>query len=60
LRDVDGAGVDKLLETKAGRGLGGAVGRDGVWVLNTDGHDTVLLKMHAAQLAFVSLLDDGK
>ena len=58
--DVDGAVVDKLLKTKAGSGLGGAIWRDDIQMFRADGHDTTLLMMHTAWLTFVYLLDDGK
>ena len=57
---IDGSVVDKLLETKAGRVLGGTAGRDDVRMFRTDGHDTTLLLLHTAWLMFVYLLDDGK
>src|SRR5260370_20578161 len=60
LCDVDGTVVDKLLEAKAGSGLGGAVWRDDVRVFRGDGHDTTLLMMRHARLTFVYLLDAGK
>ncbi len=43
LCDVDCAVVDKLLETKAGCGLGEGPRLDKVLILGTDGHDTDLL-----------------
>jgi len=43
LCDVDGAVVDKLLETKAGSGLGEGPRLDGVLIFGADGHDTTLL-----------------
>jgi hypothetical protein len=60
LGDVDGAVVDKLLEAKAGSGLGGAVWRDDGQMFRADGHDTTLLMMRHARLTFVYLLDAGK
>ena len=55
LGDVDGTVVDKLLEAKAGGGLGGAVGRDDVRVFHGDGHDTTLLMMRHG-MAYVRVL----
>ncbi len=52
---VDGAVVDKLLEAKAGGGLGGAVGRDDVQMFRADGHDTTLLMMRHG-MAYVRVL----
>ena len=52
---VDGAVVDKLLEAKAGSGLGGAVGRDDVQMFRADGHDTTLLMMRHG-MAYVRVL----
>jgi len=60
LGDVDGAVVDKLLEAKAGSGLGGAVWRDDGQMFRADSHDTTLLMMRHARLTFVYLLDAGK
>ena len=60
LCDIDGAVVDKLLEPKAGSGLGGAVWRDGGQMFRGNGHDTTLLMMRHAWLTFVYLLDAGK
>jgi hypothetical protein len=45
LGDVDGTVVDKLLEAKAGGGLGGAVWRGDDQIFRADGHDTTLLMM---------------
>ena len=55
LGDVDGTVVDKLLEAKAGGGLGDAVRRDDVRVFRADGHDTTLLMMRHG-MAYVRVL----
>jgi hypothetical protein len=61
LRDVHGATVDKLLDTKAGGGFGERLRRDDVLTSYTDGHDTTLLMITTlAWLTFVYLLDDGR
>ena len=49
LRHVDGTVVDKLLEAKARRGLGGAGWRDDVHRFRANGHDTTLLIMRYAR-----------
>lgn len=46
LRDVEGAGVDKLLKAKIGWGLGDRPEGDEILVLGTDCHDTTLLMKH--------------
>jgi hypothetical protein len=50
LGDVDGTVVDKLLEAKAGSGLGGSVWRDGGQMFRGNGHDTTLLMMRTQGL----------
>ena len=55
LGDVDGAVVDKLLEAKAGGGLGGAVLRGDGLMFRADGHDTTLLMMRHG-MAYVRVL----
>ena len=59
LGDVDGTVVDKLLEAKARRGLGGTGWRNDVHRFRADGHDTTLLIMRHARLTFVYLFDAG-
>jgi hypothetical protein len=59
LRDVEGAGVDKLLKAKTGWGLGDRPGRGEVLVLGTGGHDTILLMKHGLRSCTYWTLERG-
>jgi len=59
LRDVEGAGVDELLEAKIGWRLGDRPEGGEVLVLGTDGHDTILLMKHGLRSCTYWTLERG-